>query len=210
MFLPLDEVGDATPIAWGIFCAYFAAAWLCYRAATRCRGNRYAELAAVWCGLAGVLVLLGLNKQLDFQLWLTAVGRWLAKTQGWYEHREVVHVLFFVVVALGVTFAWLSLVQLAWRRLRQVGLALFGAMLLAVFILVRAVSFDLFDLRVPIAGTTLHEILETVGVLVVGFSAATFRPAAHRDPHRLSRRYPASPTLVGTPASRKRPTSAAG
>ena len=45
---------------------------------------------------------------------------------------------------------------------------------LAAFILIRAVSFDVLDLRTYIGGIKLHELLEMAGLLLVGVSAVLF------------------------------------
>ena len=106
-------------MGWTITCAYLVAAWLCYGAARRCastgRGSRGPAPEAlpqrvrrVWLGLSGVLILLGINKQLDLQLLLTAAGRWLARTQGWYEQRFYAQLAFFVVLAISVIAANVS------------------------------------------------------------------------------------------------------
>lgn len=169
-------VGDLTVMGWGIFLAYFVAAWLCRRASTREAENR-ARLATVWLCLAGLLVLLGINKQLDFQLWLNALGRQLAIAQGWHAYRFYVQLAFFILFAAAVIVGFLLLLRLARGHLKQIRLALFGTALLAVFVLVRAVSFDVLDLRVDVAGMKLHEILEAAGVVLVAFSAAIVGPA---------------------------------
>ncbi len=54
-------------------------------------------------------------------------------------------------------------------------LALVGAALLAIFVLVRGISFDLLDLRVDLAGVKLHEVIEAAGIALVAWSAAIFQ-----------------------------------
>ena len=182
-------MGDPTVVGWAICCAYLVSAWLCYRAAVRCAcGGRVnplnrrpglgappTRLKRVWLGLAGLLVLLGINKQLDLQLWLSLAGRWLARTQGWYEYRFYVQLAFFVVLVISVIAAGALLVRQGRSSLREVRLALVGAALLAIFVLVRGISFDLLDLRVDLAGVKVHEVLEAAGIALVAWSAAIFQ-----------------------------------
>ena len=190
MKMPMPHgMGDPTVVGWAICSAYLVSAWLCYRAAVRCacrgrvnpvnrnpgRGAPPARLRRVWLGLAGLLVLLGINKQLDLQLWLSLAGRWLARTQGWYEYRFYVQLAFFVVLVISVIAAGALLVRQGRGSLREVRLALVGAALLAIFVLVRGISFDLLGLRVDLAGVKLHEVIEAAGIALVAWSAAIFQ-----------------------------------
>ena len=56
--------------------------------------------AVGWATVVFYLVALGLNKQLDLQSLLTAVGRDIAVAQGWYAQRKGVQLVFVAVVAL--------------------------------------------------------------------------------------------------------------
>ena len=181
----LHGIGDPTVMGWTITCAYLVAGGLSYRAAGRCadpgRGNRGPRRKAaprirrVWLGLAGILILLGINKQLDFQLWLTHAGRWLARTQGWYEQRLYAQLALFVLLAIAVIAAWALLARQGRGSLREIRLALVDPGLLGIFVLARGISFDLLDLRVDLAGVKAHEVIEAVAIALVGWSAATFK-----------------------------------
>jgi len=166
-------VGDITALGWLVFLSYFAAAALCYRAASHCWRDRGTprRLCRFWIALAGLLLLLGVNKQLDFQVWLNVFGRKLAESEGWYANRWVAQVAFFVGFAVAVVAAFLFLTRLAWGHLREVSGALCGMAALGAFVLIRAISFDVVDLRTYIGGIKLHEILELLGVFLVGIAA---------------------------------------
>ena len=47
-----------------------------------------------------MLIVLGINKQLDFQTLLTEIGRKIAHAQGWYEQRQEVQVIFVSLLML--------------------------------------------------------------------------------------------------------------
>ena len=97
-------VGDLTIVGWVVFLAYFAVAALCYRAATLYwrEGGESRRMGRVWLAFAGVLVLLGANKQLDLHVWLNAYGRKLAESEGWYQNRGIAQVTFYSGFAVAV------------------------------------------------------------------------------------------------------------
>jgi hypothetical protein len=169
-------VGDLTVQGWVVFFAYFGVAALCYRAATACwrdpgESNR---LCRVWIALSAILVVLGINKQLDIHVWLNAFGRQLAESEGWYQNRRIVQVTFFAGFALVLMVVCLFLLWLGRGHLRLLSGALFGMAGLAAFLLIRAISFDVLDIRTYVGGIKLHEILEMAGLLLIGVSAALF------------------------------------
>lgn len=181
--------GDPTVIGWAVCFAYLLTAWLCYRAAAHAlqprdldRGRptvhapllRRAPIEGFWLALAALLAFLGINKQLDLQLWLTAVGRWLARRQGWYEDRIYVKLAFATLLVVTVIAAWVFLLRQGRGRFREIRLAIFGAALLGVFVLVRGVSYDVLDLRVRVFGVQLHEAIELAGIVLVACSAGLF------------------------------------
>jgi hypothetical protein len=80
-------IGDPTPLGWATVVAYLAASWACCRAAAAERRSAHRgrnSTRPFWSSLGLLLLLLGLNKQLDLQSALTAFGRRLAREQGWY------------------------------------------------------------------------------------------------------------------------------
>jgi hypothetical protein len=165
-------IGDPTFMGWFTVAAYLAAAILSgacalrRRKLDRPRGIR--RHAAIWWGLATLLFLLGINKQLDLQSWFTELGRDLAKTQGWYEQRAVVQKVFIASIAAG---GGLLLLLTAWimrKDWRQHRLALIGVICLVTFVVIRAASFhkvDLFLQGVP------NWLLELSGIACVGVAA---------------------------------------
>jgi hypothetical protein len=179
-------IGDPTFLGWATVVAYLAAVLACWNAAaaeakgTRRQGERYPSF---WSGLGLILLLLGINKQLDLQSALTSFGRHLAREQGWYDRRRGPQVLLIIIVA-GIGLAalgWLAL------RVRQASpgrrLAMMGLVFLIAFIIIRASSFHHVDvmLSLPLAGFKANWILELGGIGCVGLGARWSRRAARAE-----------------------------
>lgn len=168
-------IGDPTVAGWVTVVAYACAVFLCARAYRRCKLN--SELGGerrTWALLAAGLLALGFNKQLDLQTALTEAARGLARQQGWYAHRRPVQAAFVIGVALlGVlTAVWM------WRQARKGSLALrhalFGAVVLTAFVVIRAASFHHVDslLGESLAGLRLNVIFELGGIGWAAYGAA--------------------------------------
>jgi len=141
-----QRIGDPTIIGWTITIAYFIAAFLCWRAGKVERennlGTRNSHSYLLWFGLAIILLVLGLNKQLDLQTLLTSVGREIALSQGWYGIRREVQSIFIGFLAL---LGLLSMGIICWRlrdRFWEFWLIILGLVLLFSFIFIRAASFN--------------------------------------------------------------------
>jgi hypothetical protein len=167
--------------AWAIVFAYFAAVCVALRCAHRSGGDRQSR--RFWLLAAATLLLLGLNKQLDLQTYLTTWGRDLARQDGWYEQRRLVQLAFLAALAAGA--AAIALVG-AWALRgapRSVWAAAAGLGLLAVFVLARAATFHHIDLwvNVELAGLRRGRWLELAGILVVAASTLAFLRRPDRD-----------------------------
>lgn len=171
-------IGDPTVMAWVITVAYFIAAGLCARAARRERRDRVPlgqqARPAFWWFLVALLLVLGINKQLDLQNLLTAIGRRMAREQGWYRERRDVQVAFIKGVAavglLAITCAGYA-IRRSWRRH---GIALAGVVLLVCFIAIRAASFHHVDIWLRwqgLQGIRLHALLELAGIAITALGA---------------------------------------
>jgi hypothetical protein len=164
---------DPTLLAWCITVAYLGAAAVTSVAARASTNGRDCKF---WLVCALLLVLLGFNKQMDLQGYITAAGRALAKQEGWFAERRLVQAAFIVglcviaAVVLGSLGVWLR------RSAGTVKVAAFGIVLLFTFILWRAASFHHMDIWVTrdIAGMRSGWWLELGGILVVGLSAVGF------------------------------------
>ena len=154
-------IGDPTVLGWATFLAYGIAALACIGAGRR--GDR------VFWLLAALLLALMVNKQLDAHVGLTALGRCMAQSQGWFDYRRLVQ----GTVAIGMLALSLAAGVMVLRRLWPYRLALAGfACLLGLVALrvARVMHLDDaigIDLR-PAAGIAA---LELVGIGLVAIAA---------------------------------------
>jgi hypothetical protein len=164
------SIGDPTAMGWIIVGAYGLAfvlcGWCAWRSAPRPE-RRF------WGVMAVVMLLLGINKQLDLQTWLTQFGRDWALAGGWYESRRVIQALFIFWLGMGVLGlkAWLGLrLQALQKPTRLAGM---GLLLLGAFVLMRAASFHHVDamLGVHFANVQLHTVFELGGLAVIVYAA---------------------------------------
>ncbi len=168
-------IGDPTLMGWLTVAAYLAAALLAAGAVGRLPPtlpHRRRE-RMFWIGAALFLAALALNKQLDLQSALTALGRCAAKAEGWYERRRAVQAG--VVVALLLVSAAAGLVLLRWLApvRRRAKLAACGLALITAFVLVRAVGFHHVDALIGwrIGGARMNWVLELGGIAVFAAGA---------------------------------------
>lgn len=175
---------DSGPLAWFVTAAYFVGAGLTLLAA---RASARPTDRTFWLACVAILVLLGLNKQLDFQGYITTVGRSLAHSEGWYEQRRLVQTAFVTVlsvaaaISLGLLAIWLR------RSTAAVKVAAIGILLLITFILWRAASFHHMDVWVTrnIGGMRSGWWLELGGIIVIGMGAVASLRRNRGTPARL-------------------------
>jgi hypothetical protein len=170
--------GDPTLAGWVIFAGYLAVALLAWRAARR-EATRGMD-PFLWRALAIVCALLALNKQLDLSNAVTAYGRQVARTGGWYEQRRVAQLGLLAGLALGggAALVWAFRRQGAeWRRHR---LTWAGLVFLVTFAGVRAVSFHYVDavLRLGAGDFRLNAMIElaAIGLLLLSAVRAARAP----------------------------------
>ncbi len=129
------------------------------------------RLVGFWCITAIVLILLGINKQLDLQSWFTQVMRDLAKEHGWYEARRQYQFAF--VVALGAVglLATVTAALVLWRVLPRIGIALLGLAILVTFVVMRAASFHHIDALLHSGPLALNWWAEFGGIALIALNA---------------------------------------
>jgi len=173
--------GDPNLAGWIIFAGYLAVALMAWRAARR-EANRGLD-PTLWRALAVACVGLALNKQLDLHNAITAIGRQMARSQGWYAHRRAAQLalLAALAVAAGLALGWVfRRTSRDWRRHR---LTWAGLILLVTLIGMRAASFHHLDqvLGVEFGGFRLHALIEFGGIcflFVSAWRAAQATPAS--------------------------------
>ena len=164
---------DRAPIAWFIVAAYFAGAVAAFRAG---RSARHRD-RLFWFGAMLLLILLGLNKELDLQALLTTEGRLVAHYGGWYDQRRLVQGLFLLILAVAGVLVIASLTRWLRTSPAQVKAAVFGIILLFTFVVMRAGSFHHLDnwVTINVAGMRSGWWLELAGIAVIGLSALAYR-----------------------------------
>jgi len=166
-------IGDPSFMGWFTVGSYFACAIVALIAVliNQMGGRRSCFFWSMMCLL---MVLLGINKQLDLQSLFTEVGRQIARAQGWMDQRRIVQ--FWFIVAFGTTvLAVFLLFAIIMRDLfRRFMLAFIGLFFLLGFIVIRAANFHHFDamLGSKFFGAKMNWVLELTGIyliLVAGF-----------------------------------------
>lgn len=180
-------IGDPTVIGWVTVVAYAAAAWFAWRARARCLrvarkpgkdptvARNLVKMSWMWFAFFVVLVLLGINKQLDLQTWLTETARDLSIQQGWYEERRRYQALFIGLVAVGGITGILLAIRLFLPVIRHVWMALLGMALLGMFVIIRAASFHYVDILLNSGPAPLNAVLELGSLAVLIVAAQTGR-----------------------------------
>ncbi len=168
-----------------------------YRSVERRKHDRtvaYRASFLFWALLILCMVILGVNKHLDLESWLTEFGRNIALSQGWYETRSSVQRPLVAGIA-GSSLICLALLLALMRRLlpRHV-LAFVGIVILLCFVMARAMSFHQLDdaLAIEMLGVRARWLLELGGILCIGLCAVK-NCWWYGLPRRLRARVPACP-----------------
>lgn len=165
-------IGDPTVLGWLTVVCYLLAAVSSYAVAQTLAGRAHAvprREILVWQALAGLFLLLGINKQLDLQSAVTEIGRLLAHHQGWYENRKTVQLVFVSGVATAAALAVIASAVLLRAVSYQTWVALLGAGIVLTFVVIRAASFHHVDIFIStrFASIRWNAILEIGGLLIV-------------------------------------------
>ena len=164
-------IGDPTVMGWFTVLAYFAAGFLCWRAAKK--GLHTTKVRWFWMALAGLLIFLGINKQLDLQTAFTFMAKDFAKATGWYENRRIVQGIFVVLIALGGMITTGALFWFYRRELKVLWPALAGLAFLGSFVVIRAASFHHVDqvLNAGPGGFRMNWLFELGGIAAIAWPA---------------------------------------
>jgi hypothetical protein len=188
------EAGDPTILGWFTSAGYLLAALFAFRVWHRCRfsariwtgrdtheADRYGRLATWWMGVTVLMLLLGLNKELDLlQKLVTVWGRAAAISLDLYGDRRMAQRAFIaLLVLLSVGAGVVALHHLRGVR-KRVAPALFGVALVLAYAVLRATVFNMKDARFG----TLAEfmwVVEVAGILLVLWCAVRdLRVGVHR------------------------------
>ncbi|EAZ90255.1 hypothetical protein [Crocosphaera chwakensis] len=160
--------GDPTIMGWLTVFFYFITAFLCFKC-----GQKNDKNNLIWWGLAFILVLLGINKQLDLQSWFTLIGKKMAIEQGWYEKRRIVQKDFIIGLIAISCASVMFIMQWMGTKIKHFLLPLLGLTFLVIFILIRATSFHHVDqlLGWNIGGMQMNWLLELGGISCLAIAA---------------------------------------
>lgn len=170
-------IGDPTFMGWLITAAYLITSVFCGVCAWRTDRispiSRSRHHRLFWWSLAVIMLIMGINKQLDLQSLFIAVIKKMALAQGWYSQRRIFQMWFIAGIAIS---GLILLIWLGWklkRLWRQYGLALFGILLLITFVIIRAEPLNhvaKFPGSQSVMGL-INSILELAGIGLVVISA---------------------------------------
>jgi hypothetical protein len=149
--------------------AYAIAALLCFAGAQASRRDDGTGGALAVTSV--LLVLLGLHAILETNVLLVHLSRFVARQQGWYEHRRAWQYPLLALLGTAglVALVWLrSRLDSQWRRIAPIVL---GVGVLAVLAALRAVSLHYTDaaLDLRLAGISVGRLAEMAGL---GLTAA--------------------------------------
>jgi hypothetical protein len=167
------EIGDPSFMGWFTVGSYFGCA-ICGAMIVLMNRKGDREFFLFWSMISVLMILLGINKQLDLQSLFTEVGRQIATAQGWMHHRRAVQFWFILTFMTTVIGAFLCFVIVKRDLFRRFTLAFIGLFFLVTFIILRAISFHHFDemLGCTLLGSEMNWVLELTGIyliLVAGF-----------------------------------------
>jgi len=161
-------IGDPTFMGWLTVGSYFGCAIL---GAIIVFVNRKRDRGFLffWSTISLLMILLGINKQLDLQSLLTEVGRQIARAQGWMGDRRIVQFWFIVcfgITAVGIFLLFVIIIKDLFRRF---ALAFVGIFFLLGFIIIRASSFHHFQefLGFRFFELKMNWVLELTGIYLI-------------------------------------------
>jgi len=179
-------IGDPSVIGWVTVIAYFVVAWLCFRNMRLVRqqgGVADGKLCSVWRMLAVLLVLLGINKQLDLQTALTEIGRMVAHAMGWYGNRRLVQTVFVGIVGAAAFGCVLWILKRGCHSFARMAITGVGVCGLFAFVLIRAISFHHVDqlLGLKLFGARVNWLFELGSLVVIACGAVRYAATCPRS-----------------------------
>jgi hypothetical protein len=141
------DIGNDGVSGWVLTALYALAVAGCLMSLTGPGASPHLRHRLFWAAAAAVLLVLGLNVQLDLQTLLRRSMRCVSHLQLWYDDRQPVKEA--VVILAGVTGV-LALALAAWMlrgSMRRFALPLAGLALVCAYVVARAVYFTDMDYR---------------------------------------------------------------
>ncbi len=159
--------GDPTFAGWLIVLTYFLVVSRCYF--KHAEAKKQGLDAYFWVLIGGFLLLLGINKQLDWQTVFEASMRDMAKQHGWYAQRKLMQIAFIVFLALGLLTMLIVLRKFLAQARKNYKVVCFGLFLICVFIVLRAATFNHFSFLNTRSyfGFNAHVLLELGSLMTI-------------------------------------------
>ena len=171
------EIGDPTLMGWLTVAAYFLTAFLTLRVGYRAQHLFSQDTVKAqkwfWFLISVVITILGINKQLDLQSLLTALGKYYALRDGWYQDRRAIQVIGIGGIICFLLISMFTFMYYFRKILKFNWLAMIGLFFLVCFIIIRATSFHHVDIFLSswFYGVKLNWLLELSGIAAIAFSA---------------------------------------
>ena len=167
------QIDNPNLTGWSVVVFYELAALACARVAVLARSRKSPGCAAIWWGLALALCFLGVNKQLNLQTLLIALGRHWALAGGWYGQRRTVQSAFSVAFGLGLGLLLVWLKRRHGDFFRRNPRILWGLLVLALFLALRSSTINHAN---PFRGLSRTDkewawALEIAGSILIGAGA---------------------------------------
>jgi hypothetical protein len=177
-------IGDPTFVGWMIFSLYAISGSFSIRAGIYEIKQRNRGQPQCWFFVAGFLLLLAINKQLDLQTLFLQVGRRLAEREGWYADRRKVQLAFVLLLAAAMCYGLLRVSTMADRFFKNHRLVSVGLISLVIYILLRAALFDHVDaaLGLNVGDAAWMQIFELFGVFCCLIAASRCVPKTPKMP----------------------------
>ena len=164
-------------MGWVTVGAYFLTALITLRLVLISRrhfpADTYLAQRRFWLVVSLLMLALGINKQLDLQSLITAMGRYYAVRDGWLEYKRYVQVGVIISILTVAAFS-LSFFFFRMRNLLKINwLGIAGLTCLLVFIVSRATSFHHMDtfIGISILGARVNWLMELGGLAAIALSA---------------------------------------
>jgi len=156
-------------MGWLITGSYLACAFVAALYATYLNQMEEKKAFQFWWSISAIMILLGVNKQLNLQTLLTEVGRQIANAQEWYDRRRVVQFMFISILSASFLASFIGLAIIFRDMLRRYALAFCGLLFLLTYIIIRAASFHHISelIQYDLEGMKMNGVLELAGIYFV-------------------------------------------
>jgi predicted RNA-binding Zn-ribbon protein involved in translation (DUF1610 family) len=161
------NIADPTFLGWLTVIAYIAAAICCGVKAKY--SKQYGGNYRFWIGLACLLLLLGINKQLNLQSLFGQIFHDSAVVNSWFERSESIKIAFFALLSMLVFFGSIGFRLYLANSWRNYKIAWIGLLLLGSFFMLQAANTnkiqDFFEKT--IAGIGIDHMLEIAAITLI-------------------------------------------